>query len=82
MPVLGIWGAEDELVPAERSRGLIAAALRRAGNKDVSLRVFQGANHELYVVRRDGRTRGLPQFAPGAQELMIDWVLAHVDVVE
>jgi pimeloyl-ACP methyl ester carboxylesterase len=45
VPVLLIYGAEDQRVPAAESAARIAAALRHAGNRDVTVRVFPGADH-------------------------------------
>lgn len=46
VPVLVVHGATDLQVPAEDAVRL-AAALRAAGNADVTLRVFPGVNHVL-----------------------------------
>lgn len=47
VPVLAAWGSEDALVPPEESNRIIASALSQAGNKNATLRVFNGATHAL-----------------------------------
>lgn len=47
VPVLAFWGERDELVPVERSVARIGEALKRAGNTDVTIKVIEGADHNL-----------------------------------
>lgn len=47
VPVLAAWGSEDALVPPEESERIIESALAQAGNKNTTLRVFDGATHTL-----------------------------------
>ena len=46
-PVLAIGGALDLQVPAEDNLAAIAAALQKAGNKDVTVALLPGLNHLL-----------------------------------
>jgi dipeptidyl aminopeptidase/acylaminoacyl peptidase len=55
-PVLALYGSEDTVVAPEANAELLAGALRRGGNADVELRVFEHADH-LGVVRREGGRR-------------------------
>jgi len=45
VPVLAIYGQQDVQVPPVQSVGPLRAALRRAGNEDVTIRVFPQLNH-------------------------------------
>jgi hypothetical protein len=54
-PVLALYGAEDTIVPPAANAELLAAALGRGGNTDVTVRVFAGADHLGVVRREDGR---------------------------
>lgn len=47
VPVLALWGERDENVPVEESRAALDDALRRADNRDATLRVIGGADHDL-----------------------------------
>lgn len=46
-PVLGIWGADDVLVPARTSAAIYRTSLKAAGNDDVTLVVFANAGHTI-----------------------------------
>lgn len=76
-PVLAVWGADDALVPVERSRVAIAGALQRAGNRDATLRVFPRAGHGLAVTRDRDAPWDWPRLAPGFHDLLISWLVAH-----
>ncbi len=45
VPVLLIYGGADQRVPAAESAARIASTLLRAGNGDVTIRIFPGADH-------------------------------------
>jgi dienelactone hydrolase len=77
-PYLGVWGALDEIVPVDTSIALITAALRRAGNTDVTTRVFPGATHALLVGEL---TLPIP-YAPGFIEGTADWIRSRLHVAE
>lgn len=44
-PVLALGGTKDLQVPAAENLGAIEAALKKAGNKDVTTEAFDGLNH-------------------------------------
>lgn len=46
-PVLLIYGARDDAVPVEPSIAAIRTALGRSGNRNITARVFEQADHEL-----------------------------------
>lgn len=73
-PVLIIFGEKDN-----PSQGIarIEQALREAGNRDYTVRVFPGADHDLDVGHpTDGRI----DWAEGFLELLTNWTLQRVTV--
>jgi pimeloyl-ACP methyl ester carboxylesterase len=50
-PVLGLWGAKDTFPPAEKSARIWQTALAKAGNKDVTLRVYGDHSFGIRVIR-------------------------------
>jgi dienelactone hydrolase len=74
VPVLAVWGARDALVPVEPSAANIRAALERAGNRDVTIRVVPDADHNLML------PGAAPTDLPSQEylDLMIDWTRKRV----
>jgi alpha-beta hydrolase superfamily lysophospholipase len=78
VPVLAIYGAADELVPAAGSAARIAMALRLGGNRDATVRMFPAANHVLRTLPLVAGGRwDWPRVAPGYLDLMTNWIDAH-----
>jgi len=78
VPVLAIYGAADELVPAKASSKRVQRALRKGSSRDVTVRVFPAANHELRTLPLvAGGKWDWPRAAPGYLELVTNWVLEH-----
>lgn len=71
VPVLLIYGAEDQRVPAAESAARIAAALRDAGNADVTVRILPGADHTFRLPPGPG---GWPRTAPDYLPILLDWL--------
>lgn len=72
-PVLIIYGEKDN--PAE-GVARIERALKEAGNRDYTVRVFPGADHSLEVRGEGGRMT----WAEGFLALLTDWTLRRVTV--
>ena len=70
IPVLAFWGENDDVVPVEPSVERIREALNKAGNRDVTIMIIPGADHNLM---RQPNPENMP--APEYLEAMIDWVL-------
>jgi dipeptidyl aminopeptidase/acylaminoacyl peptidase len=75
IPVLAFWGERDTVVPAEPSAERIRAALNRAGNEDVTIRIIPGADHNLI---REPNPENMP--APEYLETLIEWTLKRAQV--
>ncbi|MBI3450856.1 MAG: alpha/beta fold hydrolase [Acidobacteria bacterium] len=65
VPVLVMFGELDDVVPVAASAERIAAALKRAGNRDVTIRIFPKAGHTI-------------QPAPDFLDTMLDWTVRRV----
>lgn len=76
VPVLAVYGAADELLPAKPNAKAIERALRSGENREVTVRTFPSANHCLRDVPRTPKDKWeWPRAAPGSVELMTDWML-------
>ena len=76
VPVFAVWGADDALVPVERSRRSIEGWLHAADNNNVTTLVFSGAGHGLALTGRAGKW-DWPRLAPGFHDVMVKWIVAH-----
>ena len=63
VPVLVLFGADDELVPPEESIAETVRILKDHGNRAFAVRVFPGADHTLHVPA--GEPGGWPHVVPG-----------------
>lgn len=70
-PALAIWGERDTVLPVPEVVVRTEAALTRAGNPDITIRVFPGAKHGIELVETG-------EFAPGYLELITSWTLKRV----
>jgi len=70
-PVLLVYGGSDERVPAAESAEHIAATLRRAGNSDVTVRIFPGADHNFRLAPGPS---GWPVSAPDYVSTLVSWL--------
>jgi dienelactone hydrolase len=78
VPVLAVYGAADELIPAKASANSIERALHQGGNRDVTVRVFPAANHVIRTLPLvAGGKWDWPRAAPGYMELVTSWILEH-----
>jgi pimeloyl-ACP methyl ester carboxylesterase len=71
VPVLLVYGSEDQRVPAGESAARISAALLRAGNGDVTVRVFPGADHTFRLPPGPG---GWPVTPPQYLPTLLEWL--------
>jgi dienelactone hydrolase len=76
-PVLALYGGKDDNVPAQRNADALRAALKRAGNRDVTIEILPDANHEgMDPAKQDG---DVVTFAPGYLSRPLQWVLDQLN---
>lgn len=78
VPVLLIYGADDQRVPAAESAARIAGELlRRSPGADVTARLLPGADHTFRLAPGPS---GWPSTAPGYVETLLDWLSSRRDL--
>ena len=74
-PVLAFFGEKDVLVPPEGNVGPMKAALKKAGTKDVTIKVLPGANHRFEVAGTGARDFGTcGKSVSGYYDVMVEWI--------
>jgi pimeloyl-ACP methyl ester carboxylesterase len=71
VPVLAVWGENDALVPVSESRAAIETAFTRSGNREVTYRVFIGADHSIQTESWLHGRRPDPEYL----NLLTGWIL-------
>jgi hypothetical protein len=74
VPVLLVYGAEDQRVPAAESAARIRAALRAGGNRRLTVRIFPGADHTFRLQPGPG---GWAVTAPAYINTVLDWLASQ-----
>ena len=74
VPVLAMWGSNDINLPSERSEAMLRTALKTAGNRDVTFKMFANADHALTLTRPKDAPWDFPRYAPGYFDLMASWI--------
>ncbi|MBX2997904.1 MAG: alpha/beta fold hydrolase [Caldilineaceae bacterium] len=85
VPVLAIFGGLDLQVPAEANADAVRAAAEAAGNEDVTIEIIPNANHLFQAAETGGVDEYsllAPEFVPGFLELISEWLLARVELVQ
>jgi pimeloyl-ACP methyl ester carboxylesterase len=82
-PVLVLYGDKDTQAMAKENAPAVEAALKKGGNKDVTVHVLPGLNH-LFQTCKTGSVSEYGQieetFAPVALGEIGDWILSHTKV--
>jgi dienelactone hydrolase len=79
-PVLAMFGDKDTYLPVEKSAAIWKSAPERAGNRDVTVTIFPGADHSLLEAWTGG-LKEAPQkgrFVAGYFPTLRQWVLQRV----
>jgi pimeloyl-ACP methyl ester carboxylesterase len=79
VPVLLVWGDKDTVVPVEEGRKKIEAALRRSGNRDVTVKIFPDVDHGVARVVPKG-TWDFPRVALDYYDYIATWAADEVGV--
>ena len=79
-PVLSLYGDKDTYLPVDKSSAVWKECLERAGNRDVTVKVFPDADHSLLSAKTGGLKESpyKKAFAPDLFPLLREWVLARV----
>jgi pimeloyl-ACP methyl ester carboxylesterase len=81
VPVLALNGAKDAQVDPAQNLPAIEAALRKGGNRDVTIKLMPGLNH-LFQPCKTGEVSeylSIEQtMAPVVLDLIADWIVRHV----
>jgi pimeloyl-ACP methyl ester carboxylesterase len=82
VPVLALYCGKDLNVPAAKNISALDEALKIAGNRDYTIKLFPNADHNGLDTDKAVLTgddfRYLQKLAPGALSARLDWVLNHV----
>jgi pimeloyl-ACP methyl ester carboxylesterase len=71
-PVLLLYGTQDERVPPIKSGDAIAAMLHASGNRDVTLKMFSGADHTFSLQTING---GWHKRVPDYADVIVSWAV-------
>ena len=77
VPVLAVYGGLDTQVDAAHNRPALETALRRAGNRDVTVTVVEGANH-LFQEAQTGSPQEYGVLGPGFHDEFLDVVTTWI----
>jgi pimeloyl-ACP methyl ester carboxylesterase len=73
VPVLIMFGAADQYTPSETVPKFIetmSTVLGRAGNRDITTKIFANADHDLFVKLENGRSGAPPDY----HEVLSNWL--------
>ncbi|HKM91478.1 MAG TPA: alpha/beta hydrolase [Candidatus Acidoferrales bacterium] len=73
VPALFLFGAQDQLIPVEKSKEVIQRVLQQSGHPDFTIRTFRDADHGMYLTV-GGRHGGLD---PEYLDTMHTWLAAR-----
>ena len=83
-PVLILHGDQDEHVPVEHAK-LLAEAIRRGGNQDVTVEIFEGYNHGFINIeeanKKDEAGKPLSEIlkiSPDVINVISNWIVAKI----
>jgi hypothetical protein len=79
-PVLAVFGELDTLTPVAETIANYRKGLRKAGNKDVTIKIFPNADHALLVWPKPTDQVHWPVLAAGYLDAMTNWIKKHVAV--
>lgn len=76
-PVLLMWGDKDTVVPVSEGKAIIENALKKAGNQDVTVKIFPNVNHGVVLINQE-KSWDFPRVDLNYYEAMVDWALEKV----
>ncbi|HEY3103175.1 MAG TPA: alpha/beta fold hydrolase [Pyrinomonadaceae bacterium] len=78
-PVLAIFGELDTFTPVAETKANYQKGLGRAGNKNLTIKVFPNADHALLVWPKPNDQNHWPVLAAGYLDMMTNWIEKHGD---
>lgn len=84
-PVLMLFGEKDLQVPVKQNEKPMVDALKKGGNKDVTVKTMPRANHlfQSAITGNPSEYASLPkEFVPGFLDTITNWILQRVTVVK
>ncbi len=81
-PVLIVWGGRDRYVPAQESLAIFERAMKKARNKDYTVRILPTGSHSIFDAKTGSTTESseLRGWVPEYLNLLADWTLKRVAV--
>lgn len=81
VPTLALFGEKDLQVPAKTNAPLMDLALKKAGNKNYSIKIFPDANH-LFQKAKTGSPEEYStlekSFVPEFLDTISDWIISNI----
>jgi pimeloyl-ACP methyl ester carboxylesterase len=77
VPVLLVWGDKDTVVPVIEGKAIIENALKKAGNKDVTVKIFPNVNHAVVLVNQD-KNWDFPRVDLSYYKALVEWTLEKI----
>lgn len=79
VPLLAIFGDRDDKIDWRESVRAYREAYGRAGNRDLTIKVFENASHDLFAAgaEKTAQSPPAPQLVPGYLATMIAWLRAR-----
>ena len=75
VPVLLLFGAKDALVPVQSSISQVVAILKQSGNANVTVRIFDDADHTLHVPPQS--PDGWPHLPDGFPDVIANFIFGN-----
>ncbi len=75
VPALVLWGDKDAVVPVNKSRSIIEKAQAKAGNRQLTAKIFPNVDHGNNIVPA-GAQWDFPRVSPEPDRAIMDWVRA------
>ena len=77
-PVLAVFGELDTFTPVAETTANYRKGMAKAGNKDVTIKIFPNADHSLLVWPKPNDQVHWPVLAAGCLDAMTNWINKHV----
>lgn len=80
VPLLALFGDHDDKVDWRESVRTYREAYAHAGNRDLTIKVFKNASHDLFAIdpaKTPAQNPPAPQLAPGYLTTMVAWLRAR-----